>query len=101
MHINHAQQMILAIVATVLVTIGMLEWKGYLRHSTEADSVYLAEFNLIKITPGSEQLLRSKPSEQRARCVDGYLVLEDSRHAQVAGVLVDGKERVVRCQRQP
>lgn len=97
MTLNHPQQLILAAVTSVLLTVGALEWKGYLRHSSEADSVYLAEFNLIKITAGSEQALHSKPSDHRARCVDGFLVMENQRHTKVAGVLVDKKQRVVRC----
>ncbi|WP_461538020.1 hypothetical protein [Spongorhabdus nitratireducens] len=102
MKLGHAQQMILAVVAAVVITVLMLDMKGYLRHSAEDDAIYLAEFNMLAATPGTEQKLSSRPADQVARCEQGFLVLEErSKHGggavKASGLLADKKMRPVRC----
>ncbi|MBU2709683.1 hypothetical protein [Zooshikella harenae] len=98
MKINHSWQLIGVALITLIITIVTLEKNGYLRHSSEADSIYLSEFNLIKQLPGeSETKLSHIPADYTAQCVQGVLLLRHKKQKDNVGVLVDKKQRAVRC----
>ncbi|MEH6386941.1 MAG: hypothetical protein V7772_03585 [Pseudomonas profundi] len=92
--------LILTAIGTVLATVAILHFYGYLNFVREEEGLLVAEFSLI--TVGSEEVgqVRSKPASQVAECVDGVLVLHDSRHNGLSGLLVDNRQRVVRCDAQ-
>ncbi len=102
MKLGHAQQMVLAVVASITVTVLSLDLKGYIRHSAEEDAIYLAEFNLLAATAGTEQKISHIPAEHTARCEQGFLMLEvkqkSNSDVQASGLLADKKMRPVRCE---
>lgn len=97
------QPILLIVVATVSViaTVFMLDWYGYLRHSTVQDSAYLAEFNLVKNIPGQDQFISHKPAPFLAYCTGGYLVMSHQKKPGVAGVLTYKKNKPIPCQSTP
>lgn len=92
--------LILTAIGTVLATVAVLHFYGYLNFVREEEGLLVAEFSLI--TLGSEEAgqVRNKAANQVAECVDGVLVLHDSRHNGLSGLLVDNRQRVVRCDAQ-
>ncbi|MBU2705713.1 hypothetical protein KCM76_06955 [Zooshikella marina] len=98
MKINHSWQLIGVALITLIVTVITLDKNGYLRHSSEEDSIYLAEFNLIKqSTESTETKLSHIPADYSAQCVQGVLLLHHKKQKDNVGVLVDRKQRAVRC----
>lgn len=91
---------ILTAFVTVFATVMILYLYGYLNFSREEQGMVVAEFSLVKV--GSEEAgqLRSRAADQVAECVDGILILHDSRHNALSGLLVDSRQRVVRCNAQ-
>lgn len=98
MKLNHQTQLFVVAIVTLVVTVLTLDYYGYLRHSREIDALYMAEFSLIANVPGQDQFVSHIPSNQRARCVENYLVLESGEQTIVTGLLVDKRKRPVRCQ---
>ncbi|HDZ56096.1 MAG TPA: hypothetical protein ENI17_04715 [Pseudomonas xinjiangensis] len=92
--------LILTFMGTVLFTVMVLHFYGYLNYTQEEEGMLVAEFSLI--TVGSEEAgqLRSRAANQMAECVDGILVLHDGRHNGLSGLLVDARQRIVRCNAQ-
>lgn len=84
-------------VATVLATVAVLSYYGYLHIAKPTDALLLAEYTMLKTIPGEDYKASLKPAEQNARCMDGIVVLFDTRQKGLTGVLVDDKKRVVRC----
>ncbi len=84
---------ICSIVGTVLV----LWYYGYLHFAKEEDALLLAEFTMLKSIPGEDTKLSLQPANQAAQCIDGVLVLFDTTQKGLSGVLVDDHKRAVRC----
>ncbi len=100
MILNTPAKLILTAFASIVVTVFALDSRGYLRHSSEQDSIYLAEFSLLASTPGTAQTLSAKPADFSARCEQGMLVLDASGRSMnpnLSGLLVDQKSRAVNC----
>jgi hypothetical protein len=91
---------ILTAMATVLATVMLLHFYGYLNYAREEEGLLVAEFSLVTVGSAEAGQLRSRPANQVAECVDGVLVLHDSRHNALSGLLVDNRQRVVRCTAQ-
>ncbi|SDR78902.1 hypothetical protein SAMN05216198_0418 [Halopseudomonas litoralis] len=91
---------ILTALGTLFLTMGMLHFYGYLNFANEEEGLLVAEFSLV--TVGSEEAgqLRSKTPNHVAECVDGVLILHNTRHNGLSGLLVDERQRVVRCNEQ-
>ena len=96
---NHKIQLILVGLLSIAGTVTALHQHGYLRHSSESDALYIAEFSLLAMTAGTTQKMSAKPADFIARCEQGYLILDapsgDSDN--LGGVLVDQKKRPVTC----
>ncbi|MGM0952023.1 MAG: kinase [Pseudomonadota bacterium] len=86
---------IVAIVGTVL----MLEASGRIDHSENKDHMPVGEFEAIHIKPGEDFRMSRKSSELHAACVDGYLAIAADVDPSFRGILVDYKNRGVRCTR--
>jgi len=98
---NSAQRLILTAVASVALTVGALWQYGYLHFAKPEDARLLAEFTMLKSIPGEEVKLAYAPAEQTALCIDGVLVLFDTRQKGLSGVLLDSQKRAVRCAGEP
>ncbi|KXU39194.1 hypothetical protein AXE65_09805 [Ventosimonas gracilis] len=94
---DSTQRLILTAVGSVLLTVASLWYYGYLHFAKPEDARLLAEFTMLKSIPGEQVKLKLAPAEQSALCIDGVLVLFDSRQKGLSGVLVDSKKRAVRC----
>ena len=84
--------------AGVILTVVALGYYGYLHVAKPEDALLLAEFTMLKTIEGEDYRTTLKPAEQTAVCIDGYVVLFDNEKQHLAGVLVDNKKRIVRCQ---
>ncbi len=93
-----------AIVAALLaftVSVVLLDMKGYIKHTGSDDAAVVEEFKLLAV--GAEELTRvsSKSANKEAFCADGHLLIRpqknNSGNKNVAGLLVDAKNRTVPC----
>lgn len=91
---------ILTAVGTVIGTVAVLSYYGYVHFAKPQDALLLAEFTMLKTVPGEDYRLSLKPADQQAQCIDGVLVLFDTRQKGLTGVLVDDRKRAVRCMGQ-
>ena len=82
---------------TILVSVGMLEHKGYIQHSTPEDGAVIAEFKLLSLKQGEALNVSTKSSGKTAICSDGYLLIRPDNDRNVAGILVDARNRGVNC----
>lgn len=85
---------------TLFLTMAVLHFYGYLNFAREEEGLLVAEFSLVTI--GSEEAgqLQAKAANHTAECVDGVMILHDTRHNGLSGLLVDSRQRVVRCNAQ-
>jgi hypothetical protein len=86
---------VVAIVGSVLV----LEITGKIDHSDNKENLPIGEFTAVRITPGESFNMSAKGSELHARCENGYLAIATDIDPSYLGVLVDYKNRGVRCSR--
>ena len=85
---------LVSIVATVLT----LEMSGRIDHSNNKSDVPVGEFQAIHVTPGGDGFRMSqKSSELHAVCEQGYLAIASDVDPAFRGVMVDYKNRGVRC----
>ena len=92
---------ILTALGTSFLTMATLHFYGYLNFVREEEGLLVAEFSLVTI--GSDEVvgkLQAKAANHVAECVDGVMILHDSRHQGLSGLLVDNRQRVVRCNAQ-
>lgn len=88
---------ILTAVGSVVGTVAVLSYYGYVHFAKPQDALLLAEFTMLKTVPGEDYRLSLKPADQTAQCIDGVLVLFDSKQKGLTGVLVDNRKQAVRC----
>lgn len=88
-------------IASIVGTIAILSYYGYLHIAKPSDALLLAEYTMLKTIPGEDYKVSLKPAEQTAQCLDGIVVLFDTEQKGLTGVLVDDKKRAVRCQFDP
>ncbi len=88
---------ILTGIASVLGTVAVLWYYGYVHFAKEQDALLLADFTMLKTIPGEDYKVSLKPADQVAQCIDGVLVLFDTQQKGLTGVLVDSSKRAVRC----
>ncbi|MCL6270175.1 hypothetical protein M3P05_09540 [Sansalvadorimonas sp. 2012CJ34-2] len=100
MTINNQIKIILTAIFSIAITVFVLDSQGFIRHSSEQDSLYIAEYSLLASAPGTEQSISAKPSDFSAYCIEGRLVMRGAGKkvsADVSGLLVDKKRRAVNC----
>ena len=85
-------------VASMLATVAVLSYYGYVHIAKPTDALLLAEYTMLKTIPGEDYKASLKPAEQVAQCMDGIVVLFDTKQKGLTGVLVDDKKRAVRCE---
>ncbi|HLV78219.1 MAG TPA: kinase [Marinobacter sp.] len=86
---------VVAVVGTVLV----LEASGRIKHTDNKDHVPVGDFQAVHVKPGEEFRMSRRASELHAVCQNGYLAIAADVDPSFRGILVDYKNRGVRCQR--
>ena len=91
--------LVIAIFVSVFATFFMLEWNGLIQHNQNKDDYPVAEYKAIFIEEQEDKLYRlsHKPSNQTAVCNGGYLFITSDAKDGMQGILVDYKNRGVRC----
>ncbi|MDX1756454.1 MAG: kinase [Marinobacter sp.] len=93
-----ARSLIAVGVISIVVTVLTLEMSGRIDHSGNKDEVPVGEFKAIHVSPDREGFRMSKKSsELHAVCEQGYLAIASDVDPAFRGVLVDYKNRGVRC----
>jgi len=92
--------LILTAIGSVLGTVAVLSYYGYVHIAKPEDALLLADYTMLKTVPGEDYRVSLKPASQVAQCIDGVLVLFDTEQKGLTGVLVDRKKRAVRCMGQ-
>ncbi|UVE16733.1 hypothetical protein NVV93_14145 [Pseudomonas sp. LS44] len=94
---RNAIPLILTGIGSIIGTIAVLWFYGYLHFAKPEDALLLADFTMLKTTPGEELKLSLEPAGQVAHCIDGVLVLFDTKQKGLTGILVDERKHAVRC----
>ena len=94
---DKVRHMVMGLIAGIFLSVGSLEYYGYIKHSEKADAATVAEFKLLTLKPGYELKTSAKPSGKRAFCSAGYVLIKPDNAKRVAGVLVDAKGRGIVC----
>ncbi|MGV8844191.1 MAG: hypothetical protein ACOH2I_13445 [Pseudomonas sp.] len=89
--------LILTAVGSVLGTVMVLWYYGYVNFAKPQDALLLNEFTMLKTVPGEDYKVSLKPADQVVQCVDDVLVMFDLEQRGLTGVLVDSRKRAVRC----
>lgn len=91
--------LILAIVITAIFTVGVLEWQGKIKHSEHKDEFALSTYRavIIEKQEDNQYRLSNKPSNQTAVCHGGYLFISSDINEGREALLVDYKNRGVKC----
>lgn len=91
--------LIIAIFATVFVTFFTLEWNGLIQHNQNKEDYPVAEYKAVFIEKQEDKQYRlsHKQSKQTALCNGGYLFITSDVNDGMQGLLVDYKNRGVRC----
>ncbi|HDZ38515.1 MAG TPA: kinase [Marinobacter sp.] len=98
---NDALYTIRSLFVTALIAIGgtvlVLELSGGIKHSDNKDHIPVGDFQAIHITEGETFRMSPKASELHAVCENGYLAIAADVDPSFMGILVDYKNRGVRC----
>ena len=84
-------------VVSILGTVMVLWYYGYVNFSKPQDALLLNEFTMLKTVPGEDYKVSLQPADQVVQCVDDVLVMFDLEQRGLTGVLVDSRKRAVRC----
>jgi hypothetical protein len=94
---------IVSAIGAFAISVFMLDWKGYIVHSEKDDKNVIETFKLMAIGTNGSTEISSKSSNKEAFCADGYLLLRPEKNnsgKQVAGIIVNDKNRPVKCSTQ-
>ena len=93
------RSLIVTAIAAVIATVLVLESSGKIDHSDNKDHVPVGDFQAINITPDEPFRMSPKASELHAVCENGFLAIAADVDPSFRGILVDYKNRGVRCSR--
>ncbi len=94
---RNAIPLIITGIGSIIGTIAVLWYYGYLHFAKPQDALLLADFTMLKSVPGEDYKVSLAPASQVAQCIDGVLVLFDTEQKGLTGVLVDQRKQAVRC----
>ncbi len=94
---RNAIPLIITGIGSIIGTIAVLWYYGYLHFAKPQDALLLADFTMLKTVPGEDYKVSLAPATQVAQCIDGVLVLFDTAQKGLTGVLVDQRKQAVRC----
>ncbi|MDX1635374.1 MAG: kinase [Marinobacter sp.] len=89
--------LLLTAVLTIIVTVVALQLSGRIDHSGGQLGEPVGEFTAVHLTPNEEFRMSAKNSELHAVCRNGYLGVASNVDPDFFGVLVDYRNRGVRC----
>jgi len=89
--------LILSIFATLFITVGALELTGKINHNIQKGDVALSTYRVIFIPTDETYRLSRKSSQQTGVCINNYLFIKSDTDTTLQGILVDYKNRGVRC----
>lgn len=94
-----AVRSIVAALAGVIASVVYLESQGLIKHNEHKDDYTLSQYQAIYIDQQEEGQYRlsRKASNQHAHCVNGFLFLRADENPGMQGLLVDYKNRGVKC----
>ena len=94
------RMLIVAIILTAVATVAVMEWQGMLKHTSNKDDYALSSYKAIFIEKQDDEQYRlsRKPSNQSAQCHDGFLFIQSDANDKMQGLLVDYKNRGVKCE---
>lgn len=95
------RSLIVTAIASIIATVLVLEFSGKIAHSENKDHVPVGDFKAVHVQPGEDFRMSSKASELHAVCQNGYLAIAADADPNYRGIVVDYKNRGVRCQRAP
>ena len=95
------RSLIVTAVVTLIATVVALEVAGKIDHSDNKDHVPVGEFEAVHIKPDEPFRMSPKASELHAVCEQGFLAIAADADPDFRGILVDYKNRGVRCSRGP
>ena len=93
------RSLIVTALAAIIGTVLVLEMTGRINHTKNKDNVPVGDFKAIHITGGETFRMSPKASELHAVCENGYLAIAADVDPSFRGILVDYKNRGVRCKR--
>ncbi|WAH57605.1 hypothetical protein LZ023_32345 [Pseudomonas silvicola] len=94
---RNAIPLILTGIGSIFATVACLWYYGYLHFAKPEDALLLSDFTLLKTIPGEDYKVSATPANEVAQCIDGILVLFDTRQKGLSGVLVDSRKQAVHC----
>ncbi|MGX1173220.1 hypothetical protein [Pseudomonas sp. R151218B TE3479] len=97
---RNAIPLIITGICSIIGTVAVLWYYGYLHFAKPEDALLLDQFTLLKTVPGEDYKISLEPAPQVAQCIDGVLVLFDTQQKGLTGVLINEKKRAVRCMGQ-
>lgn len=89
------------IIGAVLGLIGsaiFFESQGLIKHNDNKDDYALSQYQAIFIDQAEHYRLSHKASNQHALCIDGYLFIRSDVNQAMQGLIIDYKNRGVKCQ---
>jgi len=84
-------------IAGIVVAVLALQYYGYLTLADPEGEAVVDEFRLLSLKPEFGVKVSQKTSGKLAFCESGYLLLKPQNDKQVAGILVDSKNRGIAC----
>ena len=100
---NEARYTVRSLIVTAVVaaigTVLVLEMSGRINHSENKDHMPVGDFQAIHVTEEDPFRMSPKASELHAVCENGYLAIAADVDPSFRGILVDYKNRGVRCSR--
>jgi len=91
----------LALIAVAVVsitgTVVALELAGRIDHGTPQGEMGIGDFTAVHVKPGETLKMSPKNSELHSLCIQGYLAIASDVDPDFRGMLVDYKNRGVRC----
>jgi len=90
--------LILSAVISMLLTVLVLEWYGWIAHPDSETSTTVETLKLVR--PGTDEPVKmAKKIDWEAVCIQGYLALKHLRKQGAPLLVVDSRNRGVRCER--
>ncbi|AXS82628.1 MULTISPECIES: kinase [Marinobacter] len=93
------RSLIVTALAAIIGTVLVLEMTDKISHTKNKDHVPVGDFKAIHITGEETFRMSPKASELHAVCENGYLAIAADVDPSFRGILVDYKNRGVRCRR--
>ncbi len=92
---------ILIVCGTIIAVMALLHMLGFLDMDFDGENPRVGEFSANYLEPGEELRMSSANTEMHARCVDGFLVIASDADPTMQGLLLDYRDRGIRCSMPP